>query len=182
MLIPGLRWGRYLIPLILLLVGYSFFFVYRYTTKKVWLFVFTLSGVPALALILPDLIIGGGLSVRSRYAIPCYLGIQLAVTYLLATQIISSKLLRRKFWQLVMVVVIICGVISCAISSQAETWWNKGSLANPQIARIINNTVKPLLISSTYSLNIGDLMSLSHLLDDKVKIELGGEGSLPHIL
>ncbi|MDF5724525.1 MAG: glycosyltransferase family 39 protein [Rhizonema sp. PD37] len=179
--IPGLHWGRYLIPLILILVGYSFFFISRYTTKPVWLFVFTLSGVPALALILPDLIIGGELSVRARYVFPCYISIQLALTYLLTTQIFSNKLLRRKFWQLVMVVVIICGVVSCAISSQADTWWNKGSHANPQIALIINNSVKPLLISSTYSLNIGDLMSLSHLLDDKVKMLLGGERSLPQI-
>jgi uncharacterized membrane protein len=57
--LPILRWGRFLIPLILIFVVYSFFFLYRQTEKRVWLFVFILSGVPALALILPDLIIGG---------------------------------------------------------------------------------------------------------------------------
>jgi uncharacterized membrane protein len=179
--LPILRWGRFLIPLILILVVYSFFFLYRQAERRVWLFVFLLSGVTALALILPDLIIGGKLSLRARYVIPCYVGIHLAVAYLLATQIISSKLIARKFWQLVMVLVISSGIISCAVSSQAETWWNKGSHNNPEIARIINKANNPLLISSNYSLNIGDLMSLIHLLDHKVQMQLVTEPTIPNI-
>jgi uncharacterized membrane protein len=179
--LPILRWGRFLVPLILILVVYSFLFLYRQAGKRVWLFVFILSGVPALALILPDLIIGGKVSLRPRYIIPCYISIQLAVAYLLATQIISSKLIVRKFWQLLMVVVISSGVISCTVSSQAETWWNKGSHKNPEIARIINKANNPLLISSNYSLNIGDLMSLIHLLDHNVQMQLVTEPSIPKI-
>ncbi len=179
--LPVLRWGRFLIPLILILVVYSFLFLYRQAGTRVWLFVFLLSGIPALAVLLPDLIIGGKVSLRPRYVIPCYVGIQLAVAYLLATQIISSKLIARKFWQLVMVVVISAGVVSCTVSSQAETWWNKSSHANPQIARIINKANDPLLISSNYSLNIGDLMSLIHLLDHKVQMQLVTEPSIPNI-
>lgn len=179
--LPVLRWGRFLIPLILILVVYSFLYLSRQAGTRVWLFVFILSGVPALALILPDLIIGGKVSLRPRYVIPCYVGIQLAVAYLLADKIISSKLIARKFWQLVMVVVISSGVVSCAVSSQAETWWNKSSHANPQIARIINKANDPLLISSNYSLNIGDLMSLLHLLDHKVQMQLVIEPSMPNI-
>ncbi|MFN6541081.1 MAG: glycosyltransferase family 39 protein [Nostoc sp. EkiNYC01] len=176
-----LRWGRFLIPLILILVIYSFLFVYRQGGKQVWLFVFILSAVPALALILPDLIVGGKVSLRPRYVTPCYVNILLAVAYLLAAKIISSKLIACKFWQLVMVVVISSGIVSCAVSSQAETWWNKSSHANPKIARIINQTNDPLLISSNYSLNIGDLMSLSHLLDEKVQMQLVIEPSIPNI-
>ncbi|WP_414564473.1 MULTISPECIES: glycosyltransferase family 39 protein [unclassified Anabaena] len=179
--LPVLRWGRYLIPFLLILVAYSFLFLYRRTAPKVWLFVFILSGVPALFLILPDLIIGGQLSSRARYVIPCYVGIQLAVVYLLATQIISAKLINRKVWQLVILIVISSGIISCVVSSQAETWWNKGSHANPQIARIINKSNNPLLISSNHSLNIGDLMSLSHLLNANVKILLVTKPDLPNI-
>ncbi|AUB41381.1 putative membrane protein [Nostoc flagelliforme CCNUN1] len=179
--LPVLRWGRFLIPLLLILVIYSFFFLYSQAGTRVWLFVFILSGVPALGVILPDLIIGGKVSLRPRYVIPSYVGVQLAVAYLLAGQIISSKLIARKFWQLVMVVVISSGVVSCAVSSQAETWWNKSSHANPQIARIINKANKPLLISSTYSLNIGDIMSLTHLLDSQVQMQLVIEPNMPNI-
>ncbi|RCJ39723.1 hypothetical protein A6770_11600 [Nostoc minutum NIES-26] len=178
---PSLRWGRFLTPLILILVVYSFLFVYRHTAPRVWLFIFTLSGVTALALILPDVMIGGKLSVRARYVMPSYVGIQLVIAYLFATQIISAKLINRKFWQLVIIILIFAGFLSCGVSSQAETWWNKGSHANPQIARIINKTNNPLLISSNNSLNIGDLMSLSHLLNNKVHIQLVIEPNIPNI-
>ncbi|MFN6563372.1 MAG: glycosyltransferase family 39 protein [Nostoc sp. ChiSLP01] len=179
--LPVLRWGRFLIPLILILVVYSFLYLYNQAGKQVWLFIFLLGGVPALALILPDLIIGGKVSLRPRYVTLSYVSIQLAVAYLLAAQIISSKLIVRKFWQLVMVILISSGVLSCAVSSQAETWWNKSSHTNLQIARIINQTNEPLLISSNYSLNIGDLMSLIHLLDNKVQMQLVIEPSIPKI-
>ncbi|MBD2447264.1 glycosyltransferase family 39 protein [Nostoc sp. FACHB-152] len=178
---PGLRLGKFLTPLILILVIYSFLFVYRQASPRVWLFIFILSGVTGLALILPDVIIGGKLSFRPRYFMPSYIGIQLAVSYLLATQIMSANLITRKFWQMILVILVCIGVLSCSVSSQAETWWNKGSHANPQIARIINKTNKPLLISSNNSLNIGDLMSLSHLLSEKVQIQLVIEPKMPQI-
>ncbi len=179
--LPILRWGRFLVPLLLILVIYAFLFLYRRTAPRVWLFVFTLSGLTALALILPDVIIGGELSVRARYVMPCYVGIQLAVAYLLATQIITAKLIVRQFWQSVMVLVISIGLLSCVVSSQAETWWNKGSHANPEVARIINKSNNPLIVSSTSSLNIGDLMSLSHLLNSNVKMQLVIEPNIPNI-
>ncbi|BAZ53363.1 hypothetical protein NIES4103_60370 [Nostoc sp. NIES-4103] len=178
---PGLRWGRFLTPLIPIMVIYSFLFLYRQAAPRAWLFIFTLTGVTALALVLPDVIIGGKLSVRARYVMPCYVGIQLAVAYLLATKLISTRLIARKFWQLAMIIVISSGLLSCLISSQAESWWNKGSITNPEIARIINKTNKPLLISSNNSLNIGDLMSLSHLLSPKVQMQLLIEPNIPNI-
>ncbi|HIK05229.1 MAG TPA: glycosyltransferase family 39 protein [Trichormus sp. M33_DOE_039] len=168
-----LRLGRFLVPLFLILVVYSFIFLYRRTSLRIWLFVFLLSGVSALGLILPDVILGGKLSIRPRYVIPCYLGIQLSIAYLLATQIIASQEIVRKFWKSVLVLLISIGIVSCVVSSQADGWWIKGRNTNIQIARIINKSANPLLVSNTYSLNIGNLMSLSHLLNDKVHIQLG---------
>ncbi|AFZ58212.1 glycosyltransferase family 39 protein [Anabaena cylindrica FACHB-243] len=170
--LPILRLGRFLVPLFLILTIYSFIFLCRRTSLQVWLFVLILSGVFALALILPDVIIGGKLSIRPRYVIPSYIGIQLSVAYLLATQIITSKDIVRKFWKSVLVVLISVGILSCAVSSQADGWWTKGRNTHSEIARIINQSANPLLISSTYSLNIGNLMSLSHLLNEKVQIQL----------
>lgn len=179
--LPILRWGRYLVPLLLLLVIFSFYFLYCKTEKRVWLFIFALCGIPAFTLIISDIIIGGKLSLRSRYVFPCYLGIQLALAYLFATQIISRKVIQRRFWRLVFVAVLTTGIVSCAVSSQAETWWNKGSHANPQISRIVNSSPQPLLISSNYSLNIGDILSLSHLLNSNVRMMLVTEPNVPEI-
>lgn len=57
------------------------------------------------------------------------------------------------------------GIVSCGINSQAEAWWhNQG---NPVVARAINQSANPLVISDTY---IADILSMSHLLDPKVRL------------
>jgi len=172
----------YLVPPILViwaLIGYSIYFICRKTPKRIWLFIITMIGVTALALMLPDLIFGGRRSSISRFLIPCYLGIQLAVAYLLATQIISKNFLR-KTWQVIMIVLISSGVLSCIVSSQADTWWNKkNSDTNPQVARIINQASHPLLVSGRDSYD--NLLSLSYLLEPKVRLQVVVEPNIPKL-
>ncbi len=99
--------------------------------------------------------------------IPCYLGIQIAVAYLLATKITSIYVNRQqKLWQLVLIALLSGSVLSCAMISQADAWWNKGSsYYHPQAARIINQASRPLVISDTKT---GRILTLSHLLEPKV--------------
>ncbi len=163
--------------LLLVLIGYSFYFLCNTTPKQVWLFILTLTGVPTLILVLRDLISGGILSTTSRFLFPCFLGIQLAVAYLIATQITVAKSWRQKLWQIVLVALLSSGIVSCAVSSQAEIWWNKGSSVTKQdleMARIINQTKNPLLISDF----TGSLMSLSYMLEPKVRLLLLREPNL----
>lgn len=165
----------FFIPFILILIGYSIYFLCRHTSQRVWLFILTLIGVTALFLMLPDLILGGRRSVVPRYLIPCYLGVQLAVAYLLATQLttLSANVRRQKFWQLVTLILVTGGVISCAISSQADTWWHKYvNYYTPQAARIVNQAPHPLLISDS---SIGNILCISYLLEDKVRLLLVNE-------
>ena len=136
-------------------------------------------GVTGLATILPDLIFGGIRSSVSRYLVPCYLGIQIAVAYTISSlgQITSQK--RRQLWRLIALVLISGGVISCAISSQAEYWWSKyGSYYNPQVAGIINQHQRPLVISSGY---VPRVLSLSYLLNPKAKIQFVAQKDLTQI-
>ncbi|MGI2903728.1 glycosyltransferase family 39 protein [Tolypothrix sp. VBCCA 56010] len=172
-------------PFILIFVGYSIYFLCRKSPKQVWLFVLTLIGMTALPLAIPDFISGGIRSQVPRYLIPCYLGIQLAVSYLLATQIFSSSVTigRQKIWQLVMVALISAGVISCAMISQTETWWYKDlNLYTPQVVAIVNQTPQPLVITSCQATwPLGDEMALSHRLDPKVRLLLVNESNVPKI-
>lgn len=160
-------------PLVLVMLGYAIYFLCRNTTKQIWLFILTLIGVTPLFLITPDLIFGGIRSAESRYFVPCYIGIQLAVAYLFATKIFAIRFSKQKLWQGIMLVLISGAVISCIVSSQAETWWNKKvSYHNHYIARIVNQATLPLVISGMSEVNVGDIISLSYSLESKVKYQL----------
>lgn len=168
------RLSTYLtLPLFLILVVSAIYFLCCYTSKRVWLFVLTLMGTTFLSLALPDLILGGQRSTSTRYLVSFILGIQLSIAYLLATQIAVASFSKRIVWRVVMAIVISAGVVSCAISSQSETAWNKVvSYNNPEIARIVNQSNTPLLISSSFGINFGNSLALSYLLDPKVRLQI----------
>jgi uncharacterized membrane protein len=186
----GYKYLRLPTLVLLVLVVYSIYFLLRKTPKQVWLFVLTLIGATALALVLPDLILGGMRSIQARYLMPCYLGIPLAVAYLLATQIActSAKIRQQKIWQFVLIVMITGSIFSCAISSQAEFWWNKSPdkhRYNPQVASIINSAEQPLLISDNSTVISSSfacrILALSYLLNPKVQLQLVVEPNIPQI-
>lgn len=112
---------------LLVVVGYSLYFLCRKTPKRIWLFVLTLTGITAFTLLLPDLALGGFRSLVPRYLIPSYLGIQLAMAYLLTTKStdISAGVWQQKLWHLIAIALVSVGVFSCAIDAQAEVTWSK---------------------------------------------------------
>lgn len=134
--------------LLLVLLLYSFFVLYHRTPKKIWLFIITLTGVSALALVSADLIFGGRRSALGRYLFPSFLGIQLAFAYLLGNKITSSLLnnIRLKVWQIITVIIISGGVLSSSLSSQTESWNGLNDFII-QSSRIINQAPKPVVIS-----------------------------------
>lgn len=171
----------YSIVPVLALEAYSIYFICRKAPKRVWLLILTLIGVTALALILPDLFFGGRRSSISRYLTPCYSGVQLAVAYLITTQIIFNRSSQQKIWQVVLVVLISGGIVSCTLSSQAEAWWNKyESCDNLEVAQIINRASRPLLISDSGT-GFSNVFSLSYLLAPKVRLQLVVEPNIPKV-
>ena len=162
----------YLIVPTLLLVGYSIYFIVQKTPARVWLFILLLMASTALPMVLPDLISGGKRSTIPRYQLPCYIGIQLAVAYLLSTKLsaINASIWQQKLWRLITVAIISCGVLSCVVIAQADTWWSKyTNYYNSQVARIINQSPSPLLLSDS---DYDRILSLSHQLDSKVRLQL----------
>ncbi len=158
----------YILALVLILVIYSIYFLLKNSPRQVSIFILTLMAVTPICLAVPDLISGGQRSTIPRYLIPAYLGIQLSVAYLLGEKLTNfTNQIQHKFWQVVTVALISLGIISCGISSQAETWWNKySSYYDPQVARIINQTSQPLVISN-YSAR---LATLGYMLRPDVKV------------
>ena len=139
----------------IVLTGYSMYWLFCQTQKRSWLFVGSLILVPAFSLAIPDLIFGGNRSATMRYILPCFLGIEIAVAYLLATKITSNsaKLWQRRFWQFVTVALISSGVVSCAFYSQANTWWNKyREYYHNEVATIVNQADRPLVLATWYDM------------------------------
>jgi uncharacterized membrane protein len=159
----------YLSSVILLgVLAYSIYFLCRHTPKEVWLFNVILIASTGLSLMLSDLLGGGMRSTIVRYLFPYYVGIQLTVVYLLGAKVtgVFANIKQQKFWQVVTLAIISAGVVSCAISSHSQVWWSKyQNQCIPEVARIINQATRPLLISNTQT---GDLLALSYQLDPKV--------------
>jgi uncharacterized membrane protein len=157
--------------MILALVGYALYFLCRHTPKRVWLIVLLLIATTALFLALPDIMKGGRRSANPRYLVPCYVGIQLAVAYLLSAKISSNleNFKQQKLWKIVIIAVFTAGIISGGVSSQADSWWNKGSgwLRALEVAGTVNKSSNPLMISDA---NIAYMMPLSYYLEPKVKL------------
>jgi uncharacterized membrane protein len=143
------------------------------TERRVWLFVMTLTCV-TLAIFLPaDLIKGGVLSINTRYMIPCYLGMQIAVAYFLTVKMTSPQVTMQlqKLWRLAVAALLSMGIISCCIYLPADSWWNKGRFyMNIPLARTINSASRPLLVTDLWVYNldkIGNLLGLSYLINSQ---------------
>lgn len=157
--------------IILIPVSYSIYFLYRHTPRKVWLFIFLLISVTALAQVIPDLLWGGRRSLLSRYLVPSYLGIHLAIAYLLTQKLfnIPKNAHEQQLWRGVFALLISVGIISCAASAQARDWWKGASSINLQVAPLVNQVTRPLIISDT---NLTFILPLSYLLEPEVQLQL----------
>jgi uncharacterized membrane protein len=172
---------------LLALIGYSVYYLYIKSEKRTYFFILTLITILPLILTLKGLFKGGVGSTTMRYLIPSYLGVQIGVAHLLSIKVsdVSANILGRKFWQSVLTTLLLCGIISCSVSYQAFYWWNKGAFQNLHAAQIINQSIQPLIVSSgvfqTDGSIVGNILSLSHVLDPKVRLRLTIEPEIPSI-
>ncbi|MEG4070272.1 glycosyltransferase family 39 protein [Microcoleus sp. Pol11C2] len=165
------------LPFLLLIVA-ALYTICRRVSTSTWLFIVTSIFVPFLILALPDIILGGKRSAVSRYLISCFPGVQLAVAYLLASNVKT----QQRFWQVILALVFTASVASCTVSAFSDTWWSKDlSYFNAEVAKIINKeaignrSIKDTIVISDRGndfTNMGDLLSLSYLLDKDVRLML----------
>jgi uncharacterized membrane protein len=104
---------------------YSLRFLYHRTARRTWLFVVLLATLPALSLMVPDLVLGGGRSMLARYWTPTSIALLLAVGGALGLQFAATRGPRPWIAGGVALVLLAVGVASCTRSSQADFWWNK---------------------------------------------------------
>lgn len=176
----------YLIPItlsLLLLTIYSVYYLIQNSSSSVWLFILTLIGISAIALIVPDLILGGQRSRVARYLTPCFLGVNLAVGYYLTRELFSPKLWHQLLAKILIILLIISGIISCSVFSQANYWWHKSwtKLSNyeelVQITTVVNQSQDALIVAPDLDdLNediFFELLSFTHLLNPETRLQFG---------
>ncbi len=168
--------------LALLLTAYSIYYLCIKTELRTLLFILALIIIPFIALAFPDLLFGGTRSGNGyRFLIPSYLGVQMAIAFLLASKISCLSHKKRLIWQAIASLLIVSGIVSCTMSSRAESWWTKpNDYWIPQIARKINNAHKPLLIVDRGSAR--NLLRLTHRLKpdvDLLIVEINSEFEIP---
>jgi uncharacterized membrane protein len=152
----------YLAIPMLILVGVALFRLCRQTSKRIWLFVMTLIVIPALPLMLPDILWGGTRSINARYFLPSYIGILLAIADLLNFQLTQrlTTALQPRLWQIIAAIIITSSVITCAVTSQASTWWGWSEF-DVEASRLVNQFPRPLVIADG---SLGTVLPLSHRL------------------
>jgi uncharacterized membrane protein len=139
--------------------------------RSTWIFIITSIFIPFLLLALPDLIQGGKRSAVTRYLLPCFPGVQLAVAYYTTQLLLKSK----QWWRVIFAIAMTITIVSCVSNAFVETSWSKDlSYANGEVASLIEQKKSPLVASDRGDnwTNFGDILALSYILDKDVNFFL----------
>jgi uncharacterized membrane protein len=160
-----------LAAIVALLVAAAVNSLVRNTSVRVWAFIASLLAVTSLPLLLHDIFFGGDLVYQMRYFTPFYIGAELAVAAFLCRGLFdaTSRGNARFLFATIAIAVVGGGILSCAISSEAQTWVNKDYEENRRVASIVNAAHDPVVVSDFRPSRI---VSLSYYLDPAVKLRL----------
>lgn len=174
---------QFTIPLLftLVVIAYSFYFLFFGKTTTIWLFPVSLTVIVTLLHALIDVLKDYGWSFLTtpRYLVSLVLGIQISVAYLLASKIFSSYEKRTVGWKVILCILLSLSIASCLISSQARVWWNKGASITAddyKMSLIISQSKNSLVISDAM---LWHTMSLHHMLPADTYLQLVGESLYP---
>ncbi|EKV01128.1 putative membrane protein [Leptolyngbya sp. PCC 7375] len=138
--------------------------------------------VPALGLILPDLINGGQLSISTRYFMPSLLMVTLILAGWLRQLMLSDRGIYRFWGQGILVLLLVMGLVSNTLSAASFTWWNKNINYHGNVmGEVIRQTTKPLVIAELGATGLGSMISLSYAVTPETDFVLFKPGQLPDI-
>jgi uncharacterized membrane protein len=156
--------------------------LFQETTLRSSLFVIILlmsSLLPLLPMSLKD-------ALPARYLLPSYLALELALAYLLGTNLQNPQACRpRWLWSAATVFLVILGLLSCGSIVRAEDWWVKQySSCNHDVAQLVNRAAKPLVISDgngvrTFDHAMSNVVSLARLVKPETRFQVFLEKELP---
>ena len=177
------NWGEHIIKLFLLpgrdrdlvyytvlfgllaTIGYCFYLLCRYKSRSTWLFVICLTCAVFLPLATADILLEGMRSSISRYILPSLTGVQIAIALGIDAGIEQAGRKSKTFALGCLSVFLLSSAISCSSYFKQEVSWNKDdSEYLVEVSQIINQAQNPLIIGNSDGMNMGNMLSLSHLL------------------
>lgn len=122
--------------------------------------------LPIAMLLLPDLLFGGIRSLSARYLTPSWVGLQVALAWMLGAHR-SSGMMR-----VIATLVLAAGVVSGVLNTRRDAVWVKGISANlPAVAELISHTAAPLVIGNEERFNPGNLLALVYRLAPSATVQ-----------
>jgi uncharacterized membrane protein len=172
----------------LILFLFLLYFLYSKVSRPVWLFVFTLTIPTLIVFAYFDLVFNSSLSYTPRYLWPFFLGTQIAfafiVDYMLTSN--SKKNWLKKTGIITLVLTLIVGYIG-SVTAVTESYKSSPIYL---AANVINRSSSPLIINfintkkdvaNSEIAAIGDIFSLSYLLQSNSKFLLFKQPNIPKI-
>lgn len=147
-------------------VGYSAYQLGRTTPVATWSFVMLLVGIPALSLVIPDLLLGGQQSLATRYFAPCWVGLLLMVAHTL------TQTWHERWGKWAIAGILTIGFLSCTTNLLSITGWHKTGAYLPYASEAINRTPAPFVVSG------GDvwILSMAHYLNPETPVLMVTQG------
>jgi uncharacterized membrane protein len=160
-----------LLLVVLAIIGYAIYFLMRRSDQRARLFLVVLTSLTGLCFVGLDLVSGSSKSTVTRYVIPSFLGIQIAVAYLVSNSPTSDLSQTASRLRTAAAVFLMClGVISSAKIQLSPAWWTKApDNSNLSAAAIINGARDPIVVSDAWFVRI---LSLEHGLNPGVRFDL----------
>ena len=165
--------GGFVIAIIGLIVIIAAFFILRRDAPRLSsAFVFCTLAASIAPVLLPDIFATGHRTANPRYLVPLFALIELALAYALARGIA-----RDRRWNFGFAALVLAGFFSCATSSQSLTWWSKYNERSIDLARTMNRTQRPILMSDSY---VHLVLSLAPYLKDGTRLAIDPRCYLCH--
>ena len=156
---------------VLILTAYAFVRLVRANGFKVWGFVVVGLCAPMSLLVIHDLVMHGRFVYQMRYFTPAIAGMILALADLARPgDDRLPSVLRRPTWTTPAIgTLIVGGIISCALSAGATTWWNKDYEESRSVSAAVATAHDPVLISDY---DADSVLALAYNLQPDVAVRL----------
>ncbi len=147
----------------------------RDATPRIALFIVATTATAAVLLVGQDLALHERFSTIARYLAPTWLGLQLAVAYVIGTALDEARSARTsRLWTAACALIVLAGAGADAINSRAPSWWeNSGNRPLPAMAVVL--AAKPhaiVVVQNEYA----PMLSLAFLVEGTLRLQgtLGG--------